>query len=152
MVSAHLRNEGQFRAGRPCFFVFAIVDSCHTYDNVWSSWLFHDNGIPILRPAARQLPPNRPWASQAERTAPPTMRKVAMCCAIDLNTVQRAYAELERDGLLTLVRGRGNLCRRGAALPVPTSPITEALAAKVAAQAKALGIAPRRSDPGTQRP
>ena len=35
------------------------------------------------------------------------MREVAVALRIDLNTVQRAYAELERDGLLTLVRGRG---------------------------------------------
>jgi GntR family transcriptional regulator len=35
------------------------------------------------------------------------MREVAVALRIDLNTVQRACAELERDGLLTLVCGRG---------------------------------------------
>ncbi len=35
------------------------------------------------------------------------MRQVAVALKIDLNTVQRAYAELERDGILTLVQGRG---------------------------------------------
>src|SRR2546430_16027223 len=37
----------------------------------------------------------------------PTMRQVAVHLKIDLNTVQRAYAELERDGVLTKLRGVG---------------------------------------------
>ena len=37
----------------------------------------------------------------------PTMRQVAVALKIDLNTVQRAYAELERDGVLTKLRGSG---------------------------------------------
>jgi GntR family transcriptional regulator len=58
---------------------------------------------------------------------------------IDLNTVQRAYAELEREGILTLVRGRGTFVAQA---PPATSrkADAEALAAKVAAQGQALGI------------
>ena len=37
----------------------------------------------------------------------PTMRQVAVALRIDLNTVQRAYAELEREGALTKIRGVG---------------------------------------------
>src|SRR3569623_1597560 len=37
----------------------------------------------------------------------PTMRQVAVALKIDLNTVQRAYAELERDGVLAKQRGVG---------------------------------------------
>jgi GntR family transcriptional regulator len=37
----------------------------------------------------------------------PTMRQVAVALKVDLNTVQRAYASLEREGVLTTVRGRG---------------------------------------------
>ena len=45
----------------------------------------------------------------------PTMRQVAVALKIDLNTVQRAYAELERDGVLTKQRGVRHLRHRGAA-------------------------------------
>jgi GntR family transcriptional regulator len=37
----------------------------------------------------------------------PTVREVAVALAINPNTVNRAYAELERDGTLTSRRGRG---------------------------------------------
>ena len=37
----------------------------------------------------------------------PTVREVAVDLAINPNTVNRAYAELERDGFLTSHRGRG---------------------------------------------
>jgi GntR family transcriptional regulator len=37
----------------------------------------------------------------------PTVREVAVSLTINPNTVNRAYAELERDGLLTSRRGRG---------------------------------------------
>src|SRR3954469_9597914 len=71
----------------------------------------------------------------------PTMREVAVALKIDLNTVQRAYAELEREGVLTLMRGRGTYVVEN---PPPVSRKTgaEALAAKVLAQGKAAGIAP----------
>jgi len=101
----------------------------------------HDNGIPIYVQLRDQLAAliGRGLLKPSERL--PTMRKVAMVLRIDLNTVQRAYAELERDGLLTLVRGRGTFVAE--APPARAhKPDTEALAAKVAAQAKALGIAP----------
>ena len=70
------------------------------------------------------------------------MREVAVALRIDLNTVQRAYAELERDGILTMVRGRGSFV---AAAPPPASakPTPAALAAKTAAaQAQAPGRRP----------
>ncbi|MDQ6768041.1 MAG: GntR family transcriptional regulator [Candidatus Eremiobacteraeota bacterium] len=37
----------------------------------------------------------------------PTVREVAIDLSINPNTVNRAYAELERDGVLTSTRGRG---------------------------------------------
>jgi GntR family transcriptional regulator len=37
----------------------------------------------------------------------PTVREVAIELSINPNTVNRAYAELERDGVLTSHRGRG---------------------------------------------
>jgi GntR family transcriptional regulator len=38
----------------------------------------------------------------------PTMREVAVALKVDLNTVRRAYDELERRGVITLQRGRGS--------------------------------------------
>jgi GntR family transcriptional regulator len=101
----------------------------------------HDNGVPIYVQLRDQLCAliGRGLLKPGMRL--PTMRQVAVELRIDLNTVQRAYAELERDGLLTLVRGRGTFVAE--APPVRDhGPAAEALAAKVAAQAKASGVAP----------
>jgi|SRR5215471_10247140 len=69
----------------------------------------------------------------------PTMREVAVELRIDLNTVQRAYAELEREGILTMVRGRGSFVTEK---PPPRDGRGElrAFAARVAGQAHAQGI------------
>jgi GntR family transcriptional regulator len=71
----------------------------------------------------------------------PTMRQVAVALKIDLNTVQRAYAELERNGVLAKQRGVGTFVT---AAPPPTPNARRAaleLAHKVAAQARGQGIA-----------
>ncbi|HWY62309.1 MAG TPA: GntR family transcriptional regulator [Rhizomicrobium sp.] len=98
-----------------------------------------DNGIPIYVQLRDQLSAlvGRGALSPGQRL--PTMRQVAVSLRIDLNTVQRAYAELEREGILTLVRGRGTFVSQA---PPATSRKADAgaLAAKVAAQAQALGI------------
>lgn len=75
----------------------------------------------------------------------PTMRQVAVALRIDLNTVRRAYDELERRGAVTLERGRGTFVAR------PPEPLKgEALAAaadklarKTLAEAAGLGVDPR---------
>jgi len=69
----------------------------------------------------------------------PTMREVAVELRIDLNTVQHAYAELERAGILTMVRGRGSFVTEK---PPPRDRRAElrAFAANVAGQAHAQGI------------
>jgi GntR family transcriptional regulator len=98
-----------------------------------------DNGIPIYVQLRDQLSAlvGRGALSPGERL--PTMRQVAVALRIDLNTVQRAYTELEREGILTLVRGRGTFV---AEAPPVTGRKADAgaLAAKVAAQGQALGI------------
>lgn len=43
----------------------------------------------------------------------PSVRKLAMELSTNPNTVQRAYTELERQGFLYSVRGRGNFVRGG---------------------------------------
>ena len=64
----------------------------------------------------------------AGRAGLPTMREVAVALRIDLNTVQRAYAELEREGVLTKLRGVGTFVTdtpppapRHARKPTPTT-------------------------------
>jgi len=98
------------------------------------------NGIPIYVQLRDQLAAliGRGVLKPGERLA--TMREVAVALRIDLNTVQRAYAELERAGLLSLVRGRGTYV---AEIPRARRPMPDphALAAKVAAQARAEGVA-----------
>ena len=46
----------------------------------------------------------------------PSVRKLAMELSTNPNTVQRAYAELERQGFLYSVRGRGSFVRGGSDL------------------------------------
>src|ERR1700731_2617352 len=99
----------------------------------------HDNGVPIYVQLRDQLAAliGRGTLKPGERL--PTMRQVAVALRIDLNTVQRAYAELEREGILTLVRGRGTFVAEAPPARSGRSE-TEALAAKIAAQAQALGV------------
>lgn len=74
----------------------------------------------------------------------PTMREVAVALKIDLNTVRRAYDELERAGALRLERGRGSFVRS------PPEPQPEAdrrasaetLARQTLARAAIQGVAP----------
>src|SRR5215472_12342286 len=99
-----------------------------------------DTGVPIYVQLRDQIAA----AVGSRRLAPgdqlPTMREVAVELRIDLNTVQRAYAELEREGILTMVRGRGSFVTEK---PPSRDRRAElrAFAAKVAGQAHAKGIA-----------
>jgi GntR family transcriptional regulator len=68
------------------------------------------------------------------------MRQVAVALSIDLNTVQRAYAELERQGVLTTVRGRGSFVADTPRPPRKKRKDTQDFAFKVAAEARAQGI------------
>ncbi|MBS0334932.1 MAG: GntR family transcriptional regulator [Proteobacteria bacterium] len=75
----------------------------------------------------------------------PTMRQVAVALRVDLNTVRRAYDELERLGALELVRGRGSFV----AQPPPAKGgdeherDTDNLARQTLAAALAMGVDPR---------
>jgi GntR family transcriptional regulator len=70
----------------------------------------------------------------------PTMRQVAVTLKIDLNTVQRAYAELERDGVLAKQRGVGTFVTEAPPPRNAKKPVQD-FAHRVAAQAQAQGIA-----------
>lgn len=70
----------------------------------------------------------------------PTMRQVAVQLKIDLNTVQRAYAELERDGVLAKLRGVGTFVTEA---PPPRTGRRQVqdFAFRVAGEARGAGIA-----------
>jgi GntR family transcriptional regulator len=71
----------------------------------------------------------------------PTMRQVAVALKIDLNTVQRAYAELERDGVLSKQRGVGTFVTDRTPPQRNTRRAVQDFAFQVAAQARGQGIA-----------
>ena len=71
----------------------------------------------------------------------PTMRQVAVHLKIDLNTVQRAYAELERDGVLTKLRGVGTFVTEAPPPPRNVRKHVQEFAFRVAGEAQGAGIA-----------
>ena len=100
-----------------------------------------DNGVPIYVQLREQILAAIGSGALTPGARLPTMRQVAVVLHIDLNTVQRAYAELEREGILTMVQGRGSFV---ADAPPPARnrrAEARALALKVSVQARAQGIA-----------
>ncbi len=71
----------------------------------------------------------------------PTMRQVAVELKIDLNTVQRAYAELERDGVLSKLRGVGTFVTEAPPPPRNSKKQVQDFAFRVAGEARGQGIA-----------
>ena len=100
-----------------------------------------DNGIPIYVQLREQILALIGRGTLKPGTQVPTMRQVAVALKIDLNTVQRAYAELERDGVLTKQRGVGTFVTDTAPPPRNTKKQVQDFAARIAAQAKGQGIA-----------
>src|ERR1700704_832323 len=99
-----------------------------------------DNGVPIYVQLREQVLALIGRAALKPGSQLPTMRQVAVALKIDLNTVQRAYAELERDGVLSRQRGVGTFVTETPA-PRNTRKQAQELAFRVAAQAKGQGIA-----------
>jgi len=73
----------------------------------------------------------------------PTMREVAVALKVDLNTVRRAYDELERRGVITLQRGRGSFVAMPPKLDLAAQDHrTDDLAKRTLALAAAEGVEP----------
>src|SRR5258707_7125014 len=98
-----------------------------------------DNGIPIYVQLREQILGLVGRGALKPGAQLPTMRQVAVALKIDLNTVQRAYAELEREGILTTTRGRGSFVADAPRASRNKRKDTQELALKVAAQAQAQG-------------
>src|ERR1700760_4436230 len=97
-----------------------------------------NNGIPIYVQLRDQIAALVGRGALKPGMRLPTMREVAVALKVDLNTVQRAYGELEQGGILILVQGRGTFVAD--APPVPESQTatnktaTKMLAARIAAE------------------
>ena len=100
-----------------------------------------DNGIPIYIQLREQILALIGRGLLKPGAQMPTMRQVAVALKIDLNTVQRAYAELEREGVLSKQRGVGTFVTDTVPPPRNAKKQVQDLAARVAAQAKGQGIA-----------
>ena len=103
------------------------------------------DGVPIYVQLRDQLHQAIGEGTLAPGARLPTMREVSVALKVDLNTVQRAYAELERRGAITTLRGRGTFV---AAVPPPIDPTQRAaavdgLAQRTIASAQSLGVDPR---------
>jgi GntR family transcriptional regulator len=99
-----------------------------------------NNGIPIYVQLREQILALIGRGMLKPGSQLPTMREVAVAFTIDLNTVQRAYAELERDGVLAKRRGMGSFVTEAPPAPRDARKRTEAFAARIAALAKGQGI------------
>jgi GntR family transcriptional regulator len=100
-----------------------------------------NNGVPIYVQLREQILALVGRGALKPGAQVPTMRQVAVALKIDLNTVQRAYAELERDGVLTKQRGVGTFVTQAPQPPRNMRRMTQEFAFKVAAQAQGQGIA-----------
>jgi GntR family transcriptional regulator len=117
----------------------------HTPDQVLAALRLGDTGVPIYVQLREQFLRSMGAGLLKPGDQMPTMRQVAVTLKVDLNTVRRAYDELERRGAVELIRGRGSFVARpppameGAAHETET----DNLARQTLAAAAALGVDPR---------
>jgi GntR family transcriptional regulator len=102
--------------------------------------VLQNNGVPIYVQLRDQLAAAIGRGELKPGMRLPTMREVAVTLAVDLNTVHRAYAVLQEEGLLTAVQGRGSFVADLPGPPRNRDTAIKRLAARVAAQAQAAGI------------
>ena len=117
----------------------------HTHERLLGALRIEGTGVPIYVQLRQQLLSAMGAGLLAPGDQMPTMRQVAVALRIDLNTVRRAYDELERLGALRLERGRGSFVAKPPQ-PMAASAQTEAadsLARQTLAQAAAMGVEPK---------
>ena len=112
----------------------------HTQEQVVNALRIEDTGVPIYVQLREQFLQAMGEGRLVPGDQMPTMRQVAVAFRIDLNTVRRAYDELERLGALRLERGRGSFV---AEPPAPPDPDTHARAIDEVAR-QAIGLARAR--------
>jgi GntR family transcriptional regulator len=67
----------------------------------------HKSGVPIYVQIMNHVKHLIATGALTHGQQLPTIRQLAVDITVNLNTVAHAYAELEREGLLTIQRGRG---------------------------------------------
>jgi GntR family transcriptional regulator len=91
----------------------------HTHQHHFLAQLqLRTDGVPIYVQIREQFLAAIASGALAPGSQLPTMRQVAVALKVDLNTVRHAYDELERRGVIELVRGRGSFV---ANLPAPAA-------------------------------
>jgi GntR family transcriptional regulator len=102
------------------------------------------SGVPIYVQLREQILRQLGAGLLAPGEQMPTMREVAVALKVDLNTVRHAYDELERMGVVTLVRGRGSFVAKPPPAMGARARQAEAdnLAKQVLATAATMGIDP----------
>ena len=117
----------------------------HTQEQVLGGLQIGDTGVPIYVQLREQFLQAMGAGVLTPGDQMPTMRQVAVTLRIDLNTVRRAYDELERLGALRLERGRGSFVAKPPPPKKGAAQEEEAdnLARQVLATAKALGVDPK---------
>ncbi len=73
----------------------------------------HKSGIPIYVQIMEQIKHLIAAGALQSGQQLPTIRELAVELTINLHTVAHAYAELEREGFLTVQRGRGTFITNG---------------------------------------
>ncbi|MGC1305527.1 MAG: GntR family transcriptional regulator [Caulobacteraceae bacterium] len=105
----------------------------------------HGTGVPIYVQLRDQLLRAIGSGQLAADEQMPTMRQVAVAMRVDLNTVRRAYDELERLGAISLIRGRGSFVS-GQVVPIEPPVLalrTDEIAKHTLTAAAAAGVDPR---------
>ena len=106
------------------------------------TWINYQDSRPIYEQIAERykvlilkgvLPPDEQM---------PSVRKLAMELSTNPNTVQRAYTELERQGFLYSVRGRGNFVRGGTDIHTQKRAELAGRLAAILKEAEDIGIDP----------
>jgi GntR family transcriptional regulator len=121
-----------------------LYECMHTQAQILAALRLGDTGVPIYVQLREQFLRAMGAGLMTPGDQMPTMRQVAVALKVDLNTVRRAYDELERLGAVTLVRGRGSFV----AEPPPAmegqahETQTDNLARQTLAAAAALGVDP----------
>jgi GntR family transcriptional regulator len=116
----------------------------HTQAQILAALRLGDTGVPIYVQLREQFLRAMGAGLMSPGDQMPTMRQVAVELKVDLNTVRRAYDELERLGAVTLVRGRGSfVAEPPPAMQGPAHQVEiENLARQTLAAAAALGVDP----------
>jgi GntR family transcriptional regulator len=116
----------------------------HTQAQILEALRLSQTGVPIYVQLREQFLRAMGAGLLSPGDQMPTMRQVAVALRVDLNTVRRAYDELERLGAVSLVRGRGSfVAEPPPAMAAEAHEIeTENLARQTLAAAAALGVDP----------